>query len=116
MDVNSGQEHWQTRTDGAASRMSVGVGMPRGEMIGCSTYASTVTVLCHGCVVCAIASRPLMRVASQGKLVREVEPEADSDVPVTNQLMPGAGVCPANLARAPRAHTRAGPRNLVPHS
>lgn len=44
-----------------------------------------------------------MRVASQGKLVREVEPEADSDVPVTNQLMPGAGVCPENLARVPRS-------------
>jgi len=29
---------------------------------------------------------------SMGKLVREVEPEADSDVPVTNQLMPGADV------------------------
>ncbi|MGB1602793.1 MAG: hypothetical protein ACPIOQ_59230, partial [Promethearchaeia archaeon] len=41
--------------------------------------------------------------------MREVEPEADSDVPVTNQLMPGAGVCPANLARAPRAHTRYAP-------
>jgi 4-hydroxy-tetrahydrodipicolinate reductase len=28
----------------------------------------------------------------QGKLVREVEPEADSDVPLTSQLMPGAEV------------------------
>jgi len=28
----------------------------------------------------------------QGKLVREVEPEADSDVPLTSQLMPGAQV------------------------